>query len=220
LTKPLFFSKSHCWTRTTNYQTPGVQNIDNSNEPLDIMSLQSTLHRASLLRRRVSVRKFLSSTRLCVTPEVEEAIKNGCPVVALESTIVAHGMPYPQNYQVAQEVESVLRSKGIVPATIAVKNGFGKIGLSDEELHDLARDGSDALKVSTRELSLLMGTKDSRWGATTVASTMILAHQAGISTFVTGGIGGVHRDGHISMDVSTDLTELSRTPCHRGLCWN
>lgn len=175
------------------------------------MRLQPTLHRASLLRR-FSVRMILSSSRLYIKPEVEEAMKNGCPVVALESTIVAHGMPYPQNYQVAQEVESILRSKGIVPATIAVKSGFGKIGLSDEELHDLARDGSKALKVSTRDLSLLMGTKDSRWGATTVASTMVLAHQAGISTFVTGGIGGVHRDGQISMDVSTDLTELSRTP--------
>lgn len=161
---------------------------------------------------RLSIFRTLSLSRLQVAPEVEEAIKNGSPVVALESTIVAHGMPYPQNYQVAQEVQSILRSKGVIPATIAVKDGVGKIGLSDEELHELALDGSNALKVSTRELSLLMGTSDKRWGATTVASTMTLAHLAGISTFVTGGIGGVHRDGHISMDVSTDLTELSRTP--------
>ena len=150
--------------------------------------------------------------RLRVTPEIQLAIQNDCPVVALESTIVAHGMPYPQNYQVAQEVETILRSKGVIPATIAVKDGVGMIGLSSDELHELARDGSKALKVSTRELSLLMGSNDSRWGATTVASTMKLANLAGIATFVTGGIGGVHREGHISMDVSTDLTELSRTP--------
>ena len=169
-------------------------------------------YRASSLRRHITLCRTLSSLRLRVTPEIQFAIKNGCPVVALESTIVAHGMPYPQNYQVAQEVETILRSKGVIPATIAVKHGIGMIGLSDEELHELARDGSKALKVSTRELSLLMGSNDSRWGATTVASTMTLAHLAGITTFVTGGIGGVHREGHISMDVSTDLTELSRTP--------
>jgi pseudouridine-5'-phosphate glycosidase/sugar/nucleoside kinase (ribokinase family) len=158
----------------------------------------------------------LSSTtsRLHITPEVQEALRNGVPVVALESTIVAHGMPYPQNLQVAQDVERLLRQNGVVPATIAVKNGIGRIGLSGDELQELAQAGTDALKVSTRELSLLMGSSKTTkiWGATTVASTMKLAHQAGISTFVTGGIGGVHRGGELSMDVSTDLIELSRTP--------
>lgn len=136
-------------------------------------------------RLRSSARNL--SSRLLVNPEVQAALTNGDPIVALESTIVAHGMPYPQNYQVAREVEEILRSKNVIPATIAVRDGVGRVGLSDEELHDLAQSGSAARKVSTRELSLLMGGAfPVRWGATTVASTMILAHQAGIPTFVTG----------------------------------
>jgi pseudouridylate synthase / pseudouridine kinase len=175
---------------------------------------------------RFSSLQLLSSSSLhsssnplfCYTPEVDEALSQGHPVVALESTIVAHGMPYPQNYQVACDVNEILRSQGVTPATIALRNNRVHIGLSDEHLHELALAGSQAKKVSTREVSLFLGkhtiysTSHPSWGATTVASTMILANQAGISTFVTGGIGGVHRGGHISMDISADLMELSRTP--------
>jgi pseudouridine-5'-phosphate glycosidase/sugar/nucleoside kinase (ribokinase family) len=164
-------------------------------------------------------RRMYSS--LLVEPRVQEAIANGEPVVALESTIVAHGMPYPQNLQVAQEVESILRREGVTPATIAVCDGVCRVGLTLEELQDLAKAGPEgrAQKCSTRDLSLIMATHDKHhpkqpheWGATTVASTMTLAEKAGITTFVTGGIGGVHRNGHVTMDVSADLTELSRTP--------
>lgn len=161
------------------------------------------------------------TSRINIGPRVRQALAHGEPVVALESTIVAHGMPFPQNLELAQEVESILLDKGVTPATIAVKDGIFQVGLSSEDLSDLAKAGSEgrASKCSTRELSLLLGKSSlgvkkgegHQWGATTVASTMALAHRVGIATFVTGGIGGVHRNGHISMDISADLTELSRT---------
>jgi len=156
---------------------------------------------------------------------VQDALANGRPVVALESTIVAHGMPYPQNLHLSQKVASILRSKGVEPATIAVKDGICRVGLSVEEMEDLARSGEEnrAAKCSTRELSLILAkhknrsaadfsTSGHQWGATTVASTMALAYAAGIPTFVTGGSGGVHRNGETSMDISADLAELARTP--------
>ena len=154
-----------------------------------------------------------------VQDRVKNALAQGMPVCALESTIVAHGMPFPENLKLAQEVEQILEDKGVVPATIAVRNGICKIGISKEELQDLAQAGEDgrAQKCSTRDLPMILATAPSKekertqWGATTVASTMKLAHLAGISTFVTGGIGGVHRNGENSMDVSSDLTELGRT---------
>ena len=174
--------------------------------------------------------------------------------MALESTIVSHGMPYPQNLELARKVESILQSKvscqnvvvtlsflfafnflklffiiktyeicdkGVVPATIAVLDGICRVGLSSAQLEDLAKAGEEgrAKKCSTRDLPCLLATQREfnadvghQWGATTVASTMKLAHAAGIATFVTGGIGGVHRGGHDSLDISADLTELSRTP--------
>jgi len=158
--------------------------------------------------------------------QVQQALANGEPVVALESTIIAHGMPYPQNVQVAKEVEDILRKQNVTPATIAMHQGVCRIGLSQDELEDLAIAGPEgrAHKCSTREMStFLMRSSPSfqrqqhsnskpLWGATTVASTMKLAHLAGISTFVTGGSGGVHRGGEDTMDVSADLTELARTP--------
>jgi pseudouridine-5'-phosphate glycosidase len=156
-----------------------------------------------------------------VQDRVEHALAQGKPVCALESTIVAHGMPFPENLKLAQEVEQILEDSGVVPATIAVRDGICKIGISEEELHDLARAGEEgrAYKCSTRELPMIIAraarhenTSTTTWGATTVASTMKLAHLAGISTFVTGGIGGVHRNGENSMDISSDLTELGRTP--------
>ena len=140
--------------------------------------------------------------------EVLEAKKNNVPVVALESTIISHGMPYPQNVQTAKEVESIIRKNGAVPATIAILDGKIKIGLSDEELELLATR-KDIEKASRRDLPYLIATKKN--GATTVAATMICAELAGIEVFVTGGIGGVHREAEVTMDVSADLQELAQT---------
>lgn len=140
--------------------------------------------------------------------EVLEAKKNNVPVVALESTIISHGMPYPQNVQTAKEVENIIRKNGAVPATIAILDGKIKIGLSDEELELLATR-KDIEKASRRDLPYLIATKKN--GATTVAATMICAELAGIEVFVTGGIGGVHREAEVTMDVSADLQELAQT---------
>ncbi len=129
-------------------------------------------------------------------------------MVALESTIIAHGMPYPENLETAREVEEIVRRGGALPATMAILDGVLKVGLSDEELEYLATS-QDALKVSRRDLPYVIAKKKN--GATTVAATMIMAELAGIKVFVTGGIGGVHRGGEDSMDISADLTELSKT---------
>ena len=164
-----------------------------------------------------------------VLPSVQSALTEGRPVVALESTILAHGMPYPHNVTLAHQVEQILRERGVEPATIAVRNDTVCIGLTRDELEELSQAGAQglAVKCSTRELSLFLAQQRRRrrqqqqeeenatvnyWGATTVASTMTLAHAAGIATFVTGGIGGVHRGAQDSMDISADLMELSRTP--------
>ncbi len=144
-----------------------------------------------------------------LSPEVAAAQQAGRPIVALESTIIAHGMPWPQNLDTAREVEEVIRSEGAVPATIAVIGGRIRVGLTDDELKQLAQ-APDAMKLSRRDLPFAIAT--GRLGATTVAATMICAHLAGIEVFVTGGIGGVHRGGHESFDISADLQELARTP--------
>jgi pseudouridine-5'-phosphate glycosidase len=144
-----------------------------------------------------------------LSPDVAAARAQGRPVVALESTIIAHGMPWPQNLETAREVEDVIRAEGAVPATIAVIGGRIRIGLTDDELQQLA-NAPDAMKLSRRDLPFAIAT--GRLGATTVAATMICAHLAGIAVFVTGGIGGVHRGGHESFDISADLQELARTP--------
>jgi pseudouridine-5'-phosphate glycosidase len=144
-----------------------------------------------------------------LSPEVAAAREQGRPIVALESTIIAHGMPWPQNLETAREVEDVIRVQGAVPATIAVIGGRIRVGLTDEELQQLAQ-APDAMKLSRRDLPYAIAT--GRLGATTVAATMICAHLAGIEVFVTGGIGGVHRGGHESFDISADLQELARTP--------
>jgi len=143
-----------------------------------------------------------------VTEEVREALAAGRPVVALESTIISHGMPYPRNVQTAREVEQIIRDGGAVPATIAILDGVPRIGLNDAELDLLGSDGG-VRKVSIRDLPFVVATK--AHGATTVASTMRLAALAGIRVFVTGGLGGVHRGAESSMDISADLTELSLT---------
>lgn len=133
-----------------------------------------------------------------LSPEVAAAREKGLPVVALESTIIAHGMPWPQNLETAREVEDVIRSEGAVPATIAVICGRIRIGLTDDELQQLAQS-PDAMKLSRRDLPYAIAT--GRLGATTVAATMICAQLAGIEVFVTGGIGGVHRGGHESLSL-------------------
>jgi pseudouridine-5'-phosphate glycosidase len=145
---------------------------------------------------------------LAVTEEVREALASGQPVVALESTIISHGMPYPKNVETAREVEEIIREHGAVPATVAVLHGVPRIGLDDAELDLLGSDGH-VRKVSIRDLPHVIARHEH--GATTVASTMRLAALAGIRVFVTGGLGGVHRGGEASMDVSADLTELSLT---------
>jgi len=146
------------------------------------------------------------------SPAVQAARSAGRPLVALESTIVAHGMPWPQNLHTAREVEAVVRAHGAEPATIAVIDGRIRIGLDDEALERLARAGPQALKVSRRDLpAVLAGGAASPMGATTVAATMICAALAGIEVFVTGGIGGVHRGAATTFDISADLQELART---------
>ena len=141
--------------------------------------------------------------------EVRDALTDGKPLVALESTIMTHGMPFPQNLETALSVESIIREESVVPATIAILKGRIKIGLEQEELKELAED-SEAVKVSRRDLSSALVRQQN--GGTTVSGTMICAHKAGIRVFVTGGIGGVHRDFEQTLDVSADLEELSRTP--------
>jgi pseudouridine-5'-phosphate glycosidase len=142
------------------------------------------------------------------SPEVQAARAAGKPIVALESTIISHGMPYPQNVQTAREVEGVIRDAGAVPATIAIIDGKICIGLSDDQLEVLG-NSRDALKVSRRDLAYVLAQK--KLGATTVAATMICAQLAGIEVFVTGGIGGVHRGAETSFDISADLQELAQT---------
>lgn len=147
---------------------------------------------------------------LDIKPEVAEAIAAGKPVVALESTIISHGMPYPQNVETALQVEKIIRDHGAVPATIAVIGGRLKAGLSREEIEYFGKKGQAIHKASRRDLAVLCARGED--GATTVATTMIIAHMAGIKIFATGGIGGVHRGAETTMDISADLEELAQTP--------
>ena len=147
---------------------------------------------------------------LDLSPEVAEALAQGKPVVALESTIISHGMPYPQNVETALAVEDILRQRGVAPATVAVLGGRLKAGLSRDEIAHLGRKGYAVPKASRRDLPALVARGSD--GATTVATTMIVAALAGIPVFATGGIGGVHRGAERSMDISADLEELARTP--------
>jgi len=146
---------------------------------------------------------------LDIAPEVKSAVEAGKPVVALESTILSHGMPYPENLTFAAEVERIIRAEGAIPATMAIIDGRMKVGLSAGEL-ELMCKGENVAKVSRRDLPILLATGGT--GATTVASTMILASLAGIPVFATGGIGGVHRGAEATMDISADLQELAHTP--------
>ncbi|KAI8066122.1 erwinia chrysanthemi IndA protein-like protein-like protein [Thamnidium elegans] len=192
--------------------------------------LQSRVVFRTLFKRSFS--SLNTSKNFIITPEIQSAIRNKGPVVALESTIISHGMPYPQNVETAKAVEAIIRQQGAIPATIAILDGKVHIGtrvfffffimylsllttpfylgLTDESLEQLGKVGPKAQKTSRRDLSVVLSQK--RVGATTVASTMILARSAGIPVFVTGGIGGVHRGAEQSFDISADLTELGRTP--------
>lgn len=144
-----------------------------------------------------------------ISEEVQNALKNNQPVVALESTIISHGMPYPQNAETALKVESIVRENGGIPATIAIIGGKLKVGLSPQEIELLGKEGEKVIKVSRRDIPYIVANKLN--GATTVASTMIIANMAGIKIFATGGIGGVHRGAEHTMDISADLQELSNT---------
>ena len=147
---------------------------------------------------------------LDISPEVAAALEAGKPVVALESTIISHGMPYPQNVETALKVEEIIREHGAVPATIAILGGRLKAGCTKEEIEHLGKKGLAVTKVSRRDLPVIVAKGED--GATTVATTMLIAHMAGISVFATGGIGGVHRGAETTMDISADLEELAQTP--------
>jgi len=153
----------------------------------------------------MSLNKYLD-----IAPEVAEALANNKPVVALESTIISHGMPYPQNVETALAVEQIIRDNGAVPATIAIIGGRLKAGLSKDEIEYLGKQGLAVTKASRRDLPVLVAKGVD--GATTVTTTMMIAHMAGIKVFATGGIGGVHRGAETTMDISADLEELGQTP--------
>ena len=147
---------------------------------------------------------------LDVNPEVAAAVAAGKPVVALESTIISHGMPYPQNVETALNVEKIIRENGAVPATIAIIGGRLKAGLTPEEIEYFGKKGQAIAKASRRDVAALVARGED--GATTVTTTMMIAHMAGIKIFATGGIGGVHRGAETTMDISADLEELANTP--------
>ena len=152
----------------------------------------------------MNIEKYLS-----VAPEIAEAIRAGKPVVALESTILSHGMPYPENWEFSHKVEEIIRGEGAIPATTAIIGGKLKVGLTTDELELMCKDPTVG-KVSRRDVAVYLAT--GKTGATTVATTMMLAEMAGIRVFATGGIGGVHRGAETTMDISADLEELARTP--------
>ena len=153
----------------------------------------------------MSLNKYLD-----IAPEVQKALDEGRPVVALESTIISHGMPYPQNVKTALEVEQIIRDNGAVPATIAIIGGRLKAGLTPAEIEYFGKKGPEIAKASRRDLPVLVARGQD--GACTVTTTMMIAHMAGIGVFATGGIGGVHRGAETTMDISADLEELGQTP--------
>jgi len=154
------------------------------------------------------MKKEILNQYVDIHPEVQEALRNNKAVVALESTIISHGMPYPQNVETARNVENIVRDQGAIPATIGIIEGRIKIGLTEDELEFMGKE-KDILKVSRRDLPIVISKKLN--GATTVATTMICADLAGIKVFVTGGIGGVHKGAEVTFDISADLTELANT---------
>lgn len=158
-----------------------------------------------ILNKTITMNKFLQ-----LSEEVKYALSAGRPVVALESTIISHGMPYPQNVQTALRVEQTIRENGAVPATVAIIGGRLKAGCTGDEIEHLGKKGQAVTKASRRDLPVLVARGED--GATTVTTTMMIAHMAGIQVFATGGIGGVHRGAETTMDISADLEELAQTP--------
>lgn len=152
---------------------------------------------------------MINNKYISISPEVQNALDNNLPIVALESTIICHGMPYPQNVETALAAENVVRENGAVPATIAVIKGVLKVGLTNKEIEYLGKNGSEISKMSTRDIPYIISKQLD--GATTVSATSHIASMAGIKIFATGGIGGVHRDASSSFDISADLEELSST---------
>ena len=144
-----------------------------------------------------------------LSAEVKSALTKGKPVVALESTIIAHGMPFPQNFEMAKKVEAIIREEGATPATIAITKGKLRAGLDEDELRLFAKHGPSIIKVSTRDLPFVVS--QGLDGATTVASTMRIAAMAGIAVFATGGMGGVHRGAQTNFDISADLKEFAQS---------
>ncbi|XP_009558828.2 uncharacterized protein LOC104058943 isoform X2 [Cuculus canorus] len=205
---------------------PGLSRHCSSTHPASLHETDTkrTIHMSKMirkitysLRKRVSavacgttqVRRFLHGAYFRIHPSIQEALMEERPVVALESTIITHGMAYPQNLSMARKVEEIVTANGAVPATVGILRGRIHVGLTDEELESLA-SSKNVVKVSRRDLPFVLSQGLS--GGTTVSGTMIAAHKAGIPVFVTGGIGGVHRGGENTLDVSADLTELGRTP--------
>ena len=144
-----------------------------------------------------------------ISPEVQKAIEENKPIVALESTIISHGMPYPKNVETALNAQNVVRENGAAPATIAIINGKLKVGLTDEEIDYFGKKGREITKVSRRDIPYIVATKQD--GATTVSATMLIANYANIKIFATGGIGGVHRDLATAFDVSNDIESLDKS---------
>ncbi len=153
---------------------------------------------------------MIKESFLKVDNKITDALKSGKAIVALESTIITHGMPYPQNLEMAREVEQVVRDNGAVPATIAIMGGQMRAGLSEGDLERLAKEGASAAKASRRDMAAILATK--KMAGTTVATTMQICALAGIKIFATGGIGGVHRGASETFDISADLNEFSKTP--------
>lgn len=166
-------------------------------------------HTITLILKPIYRHNMISDSLLDIHPKVKQALLEKKPVVALESTIISHGMPYPKNVETALAVEAEVRRAGSIPATIALIDGVCKVGLTTEEIVSFGQ-AKDVWKVSIRDMGYVLSRRLK--GATTVAATMRIAHMAGISVFVTGGIGGVHRGAETTMDISADLTELSQTP--------
>lgn len=153
--------------------------------------------------------KITNNNYLDISPEIEEALRQGQPVVALESTIISHGMPHPRNVETALQVEAIVCANGAIPATIAILGGRLKVGLTDININNLGEKGQQVIKTSRRDIPFVVARGED--GATTVAATMIVAAMAGIRVFATGGIGGVHRGAQDTLDISADLDELAQT---------
>eukprot|EP01132_Coremiostelium_polycephalum_P000841 gene841-1048_t len=192
------------------FKTPQHSGLDFINEWVSNLNFGITGNSKTSNSRSIlsEVHKLHPHLPIKISREVEVALDHQSPILSLESTIISHGMPYPQNYQTAKEVESIVRERGVTPATIAIINGTIHVGLNDTELHYLATVGKSAIKTSRRDLAFVLS--QGLTGSTTVSATIFISNLVGIKIFVTGGLGGVHRGAEVSMDISADLTELGR----------